>query len=181
VNRREENACAARLAPDTMIDAVGFCPEIVAGMKLRVIDDQLAVKQVQLFNVVMAVGAGSRPPGASRTIMLTRFFSVSVASTLQEMPGATSFHSGSAHRGGTTGTTGAPPVSAAIRCPRRPQSDADGRSTSIVPGDKGVDDRAKRFHLLPAIRTRGDLCASTPRTSLEGRACRAYCETPGSE
>ena len=60
--------------------------------------------------------------------MLTRFFSVSVASSLQEIPGATSFHSGSAHRGGT-GTTGSPPVSAAIRRARRPQSDADGRST----------------------------------------------------
>ena len=37
---------------------------------------------------------------------------------------------GSAHRGGT-GTTRSPPVSAAIRRARRPQSDADGRSTSI--------------------------------------------------
>ena len=62
--------------------------------------------------------------------MLTRFFSVSVASSLQEIPGATSFHSGSAQRG-STGTTGAPAVSAAIRRARRPQSDADGRRTSI--------------------------------------------------
>jgi len=55
------------------------------------------VKQVQLFAVVMAVG---RVVGARREppIMLTRFFSVSVASSLQEIPGATSFHSGSAQR-----------------------------------------------------------------------------------
>jgi len=62
VNRRDQNACAAGLAPDTMIDAVGLRPAVVAGMKLRVVDDQLAVKQVQLFDVLMAMGRiiGSR-------------------------------------------------------------------------------------------------------------------------
>ena len=38
-------------------------------------------------------------PGASRTSMLTRCVSASVASNLHEMPGATSSHSGSAQLG----------------------------------------------------------------------------------
>ena len=46
------------------------------------------------------------------------------------MPGATSSHSGSAHRCGA-GNTGSSPVSAAIRCARRSQSDVGGRSTSV--------------------------------------------------
>ena len=62
MNGRDQNACAAGLAPDTMIDAVGLRPEVVAGMKLRVVDDHLAVKQMQLLDVLMAVGrlVGSR-------------------------------------------------------------------------------------------------------------------------
>jgi hypothetical protein len=61
--------------------------------------------------------------------MLTRFVSGSVASSLVEMPGATSFHSGSIQRG-EAGAIGSPPVSAAMRRASRPQSEVEGRSTS---------------------------------------------------
>jgi hypothetical protein len=62
--------------------------------------------------------------------MLMRCFSASVASSLQEIPGATSSHSGSDHcRAG--GNTGSAPVSAAMRRARRPCSDAVGRTTSV--------------------------------------------------
>src|SRR5260370_39769635 len=61
--RREENAGAAGLSPDTMINAVGLGPVVVAWVQLLVADHQLAVKQMQLFNSGMAVTriVGSRP------------------------------------------------------------------------------------------------------------------------
>ena len=69
-------------------------------------------------------------PGARRTSMLTRCRSVSVASRLHSIPGATCSHSGSDHcRAG--GGTGCFPVSSAIRSARRACSDVVGRSTSV--------------------------------------------------
>src|SRR5258707_1384018 len=62
--------------------------------------------------------------------MLTRCLSVSVASSLHSMPGATSSHSGSDHRP-AGGGTGCFPVSLAIRSARRVCSDVVGRSTSV--------------------------------------------------
>ncbi len=53
--RRNENAGAAGFAPYTMIDAVGIAPDVIAGIKLLVIDHQLAIKQMQLFHSGMAV------------------------------------------------------------------------------------------------------------------------------
>src|SRR5260370_28529222 len=53
--RRNENARAAGFAPYTMIDAVGFAPNVIAGIKLLVIDRQVAVKQMQLFHSSVAV------------------------------------------------------------------------------------------------------------------------------
>jgi hypothetical protein len=73
---------------------------------------------------------------------------------LQEMPGATSSHSGSARHGGAD-ITGAWPVSAAILCARRSHRDAAGRSTSV--GQETKDDGTKRLQFLLAIRTRGDM------------------------
>ena len=62
--------------------------------------------------------------------MLTRCRSVSVASSLHSIPGATCSHSGSDHcRAG--GSTGGLPVSSAIRSARRACSDVVGRSTSV--------------------------------------------------
>src|SRR6185369_5100361 len=74
--------------------------------------------------------------------MLTRSCSISVASSLQEMPGATSSHSGPARHAGA-GTNGSSPVSAAIRRERASHSEGDGFSesagdvtrTSIVGGN----------------------------------------------
>src|SRR5258708_33718935 len=69
--RRNENAGAAGLSPDTMINAVRLGPVVVAWVQLLVADHQLAVKQMQLFNSGMAVGRiiGSRrepyPPAAA--------------------------------------------------------------------------------------------------------------------
>src|SRR5260370_18846320 len=53
--RRKENACAAGFTPYTMISAVGLGPDVIAGIKLLVIDHQLAVKQIQFFRPGMAV------------------------------------------------------------------------------------------------------------------------------
>ena len=60
--RRNENAGAAGLSPDTMINAVRLGPVVVAWVQLLVADHQLALKQMQLFNSGMAVGRiiGSR-------------------------------------------------------------------------------------------------------------------------
>src|SRR6266481_1484600 len=60
--RLNENAGAADLSPDTMINAVRLGPVVVAWVQLLVADHQLALKQMQLFNSGMAVGRiiGSR-------------------------------------------------------------------------------------------------------------------------
>src|SRR5438105_7788525 len=62
--------------------------------------------------------------------MLTLFFSVSVASILTEMPGATCSHSGLAGACGGV-NSGGWPVSFAIRRASRPHKDSDGRNTSV--------------------------------------------------
>ena len=49
VQRREQDARAADLAPDTTIDATGLGPEAVTGIELLVVDGQLTVKEVQFF------------------------------------------------------------------------------------------------------------------------------------
>ena len=71
------------------------------------------------------------------------------------MPGATSSHSGCAGRGGSGNgglarLRGDPPRQAIPQRGRRAQHVGG-------PGDEGVDDRTERLHLLPAIRTGGDL------------------------
>src|SRR5258708_35510320 len=53
--RCNENARAAGLRPDTMINAVGLGPVVVAWVKLLVVNHQLAVKKMQFFNSGMAV------------------------------------------------------------------------------------------------------------------------------
>src|SRR5713101_5807823 len=53
--RRKENARAAGFTPYTMIRAVGLGPDVIAGMKLLVIDHQLAVKQIQFFHSGMTM------------------------------------------------------------------------------------------------------------------------------
>ena len=88
--------------------------------------------------------------------MLTRSRSVSVASSLQEMPGATSFHSGSA-QSLRCRQHGSPPVSAATRCARRVPQRRRWAQHVGRPGDEGVDDRPKRLHLVPAFRARRDV------------------------
>src|SRR6266404_9207461 len=53
--RREENAGAAGLSPDTVINAVGLGPFVVARVQLLVADHQLSVKQMQFFDSGVAV------------------------------------------------------------------------------------------------------------------------------
>ena len=55
-DRRKQNARATGIAPDTMIDATSLCPHIVAGIELLLVDHELALKQIQLFDADMAVG-----------------------------------------------------------------------------------------------------------------------------
>src|SRR5713226_9807911 len=54
-DRRQEYARAAGFAPYAMIDGVGLGPVVIAGIKLLVIDHQLAVKQIQFFHSGMAM------------------------------------------------------------------------------------------------------------------------------
>src|SRR6266853_3048016 len=54
-DRRKENARAASFAPHTIINGVGLGPVVIAGIKLLVVDHQLAVKQMQLFHSGVAV------------------------------------------------------------------------------------------------------------------------------
>src|SRR5207245_3171194 len=53
--RGEENACAAGLAPDTLIGRAGLRPIVISGIEFLVVDHQLAVKQIQLFDYGVAV------------------------------------------------------------------------------------------------------------------------------
>jgi hypothetical protein len=42
----DKNARAAGLAPDTLIDAPGLCPIVVAGIERLVVDPQLPVQEI---------------------------------------------------------------------------------------------------------------------------------------
>src|SRR5260370_35474509 len=61
--RRKENAGAAGLSPDTMINGVGLGPVVVAWVQLLFADHQPAVTQMQFFHSGMAVRriSGSLP------------------------------------------------------------------------------------------------------------------------
>ena len=56
MRRREQNARAASLAEDAVIDGIGLGPDVIAGIKFFIVDHQLAVKQMQLFDTCMAMG-----------------------------------------------------------------------------------------------------------------------------
>src|SRR4029453_2318445 len=60
--RGEEDARTAGLAPHTLIDGAGLPPVVVPGIELLVVDHQLAVQQIQLFDAGMTMGRilGSR-------------------------------------------------------------------------------------------------------------------------
>src|SRR5260370_31276744 len=62
--RCKKNARAAGFTPYTMIGAVGVGPDVIAGIKLLVIDHQLAVKQIQVFRSGMAARRELRSPPA---------------------------------------------------------------------------------------------------------------------
>src|SRR5262247_1748020 len=53
---RDQNAGTASLAPDTLIGSPGLCTVVVAGAELLVLNPELPVKQVQLFDSRMAMG-----------------------------------------------------------------------------------------------------------------------------
>src|SRR5260370_34692409 len=54
-DRCKEYARAAGFAPYPIINGVGLGPVVIAGIKLLVIDHQLAVKQIQFFHSGMTV------------------------------------------------------------------------------------------------------------------------------
>src|SRR5687767_2133141 len=107
--------------------------------------------------------------------MLMRCLSASVASSLHDIPGATSTHSGSAHSG-PTGNTGFAPVSAAMRSASRACSEPAGRSTSVGQNAKlsttGRSASTSRVHCAHE-----EICASTAETWPEGSARMAYALT----
>src|ERR1051326_1285979 len=57
----EKNARATGFAPHPMIDAARFRPDVIARIKLLVIDHQFAVEQMQLFSSRVAVRRIVRP------------------------------------------------------------------------------------------------------------------------
>src|SRR6185295_19870596 len=106
--------------------------------------------------------------GLRRTSMLTRWCSESVESSLQEMPGATSSHSGSS-------TCGAGPndpaeaESVSRRATSRSHSDGAGRKTSVgQASNEPTRRRSDSNSCLQAAHTAR--CASTAEASLADRA-----------
>jgi hypothetical protein len=104
--------------------------------------------------------------------MLTRCISVSVASSLHSIPGATCSHSGSDHCG-AGGSTGSWLVSSAMRSANRVCSELVGRRTSV---GQETNLSTTRRKLSNSRRQSGHeaICASAAATSLAGRTWRAY-------
>ena len=100
--------------------------------------------------------------------MLTICRSASVASSLQEMPGATSSQPGSTHCG-SGAASGGRPVSAAMRYARRVLRDPFGRSTSAgqAPNKATIGSKTSSSRSQSA---QDAMCASIAGTSLEGSA-----------
>src|SRR5258708_16809289 len=73
-DRRQEYARAAGFAPYAMIDGVGPGPVVIAGIKLLVIDHQLALQQIKLFYsgvaVTPIVGSRAEPYQHANAIFL---------------------------------------------------------------------------------------------------------------
>jgi hypothetical protein len=153
--RGEENAGAAGLAPDTLIGGTGLRPVIVPGIELLVINHQLAVKEIQLFDSGVAVrrirGSRREPYEQADAVFLCirreqfvgeagrRFFPVRLGSWLWR------WHDR---------------LLACLRCdsPRKAFPQRCGWTQHIGwPGDERADDRTKHLHFLPAFRTRGDM------------------------
>ncbi|HEU4933502.1 MAG TPA: hypothetical protein VFT48_15565, partial [Pyrinomonadaceae bacterium] len=88
--------------------------------------------------------------------MLTRCLSVSVASSLHSIPGATCSHSGSTHCP-AVGNTGGLPVSSAMRSARPISSDVVGRKHIDGPGNELIDYWAEALHLALAIWAQDDM------------------------
>jgi hypothetical protein len=53
--RGEENARAAGFAPDTLISTARLRPAVLPGIECLVVDHQLAVQQIQLFESRVAM------------------------------------------------------------------------------------------------------------------------------
>src|SRR5262245_41516924 len=51
----DEYAGTTGLAPYALVGGAGFCPAVVAGMELPVVDPQLTVEQIQLLQAGMRV------------------------------------------------------------------------------------------------------------------------------
>src|SRR5712671_743902 len=106
--------------------------------------------------------------------MLTRCLSMSVASSLHSMPGATCSHSGSDHCccGVSTGSF---PVSSAMRRASRACSDVVGRSTSVGQ-ETNLSTTGRRLSSSRRQSGQEVICASAAATSLAGESCRAYAQ-----
>jgi len=136
-------------------------------------DPRHAVRLTQpaLFGGPMGDPETERADHVRMRRLLTRSFSVSVARSLQEMPGAASCQSGTAHPC-DRGPAGRCPPSAAIRCSRRSHSDGAGRSTSA-----GHETNASTTGRSASSSCRQSAhvarCASRSGISLAGRAWTA--------
>jgi len=141
-----------------MIDAAGFSPEIIAGKELPVIDDQLAVQQVQLFYAGMAMGrifsSRCQPYEHADTVLfgISREHLVGDAGPRQcplRLDPAL-WREGDRLPAGFLGDT----LRKAI--PKR------SRGTQHVgrPVEKGIENRTKRLNLVSAFRTGRDVCSN---------------------
>src|SRR5438874_7290980 len=106
--------------------------------------------------------------------MLTRCLSMSIASSLHSIPGATCSHSGSDHCGCGV-STGSFPVSSAMRRASRACSDVVGRSTSVGQGTN-LSTTGRRLSSSHRQSGHEAICASAAATSLAGESCRAYAQ-----
>ena len=166
----KENARTAGLAPDTLIRGAGVRPVIVPRIEFLIVDNQLAVQQIQLFDSVMTMrriaGSGREPyEHADAVFLRIRCQEFAEYARRRFFPFPCNQWTGRWHHRHR----------ARLRCDSLGKAfpQRDRRSQHISrPGDEGADDRTKRLQFLPAIRTRGDMSlydgTLTRRKGLQG-------------
>src|SRR5215510_863253 len=158
---RDQNAGTASLAPDTLIGSPELCTVVVAGAELLVLNPELPVKQVQLFDSRMAMGrigdTGREPHEHADAILLrVRRQQLVVEAWRRLLPFLFGPASSRWHRRLLT---------CFHRDSARETIPQHGRRAQHIgrPGNERVDDRTKPIQFLPAIRTRGQMSLERER------------------
>src|SRR4029453_6611159 len=153
--RGEEDARTAGLAPDTLIRGAGLPPVLVPRIELLVVDHQPAVQQIQLFDAGMTMGrilGSRREPYEHADAAFLGIRCEELAGDARRPFFPFRFrHSERRRHYRRRARLGRDSLRKALpqRC----------RWAQHIgwPGGEGADDGTKRFQLLPAIRTRGDM------------------------